>query len=137
MRISDWSSDVCSSDLITRYVQQWQRVATCKGRSQVDGDHCHFTPDAAGELRATAMTQDSAGRLHESTAWIYAQGRDAVLWEDRPDFSLDIRIDKAKYKVSDVAHLFVKNPYPGATALITVERYGVLERSEEQTSELQ
>src|SRR3546814_14431827 len=73
------------------------------------------------------MTQDSAGRLHESTTWIYAQGRDAVLWEDRPDFSLDIRIDKAKYKVGDVAHLFVKNPYPGATALITVERYGVPE----------
>lgn len=112
---------------ITRYVQQWQRVATCKGRSHVDGDHCHFTPDAAGELRATAMVQDSAGRLHESTTWIYAQGRDAVLWEDRPDFSLDIRIDKAKYQVGDVAHLFVKNPYPGATALITVERYGVLD----------
>lgn len=112
---------------ITRYVQQWQRVATCKGRSHVDGDHCRFTPDAAGELRATAMTQDSAGRLHESATWIYAQGRDAVLWEDRPDFSLDIRVDKAKYKVGDVARLFVKNPYPGATALITVERYGVLE----------
>ncbi|HET8883337.1 MAG TPA: alpha-2-macroglobulin family protein [Solimonas sp.] len=113
---------------ITRYVQQWQRVATCKGRSHAGGDRCRFTPDAAGELRATAMTQDRHGRLHESTTWIYAQGHDAVLWEDRPDFSLDIRVDKAKYKVGDVAKLFVKNPYPGATALITVERYGVLER---------
>ncbi|NGY03682.1 Ig-like domain-containing alpha-2-macroglobulin family protein [Solimonas terrae] len=113
---------------ITRYVQSWQRVASCKGRSHADGDHCRFTPDAAGELRATAMTQDRHGRLHESTTWIYAQGRDAVLWEDRPDFSLDVRVDKAKYKVGDVARLFVENPYPGATALITVERYGVLER---------
>ena len=113
---------------ITRYTQQWQRVATCKGRSHADGDHCRFTPDAAGELRATAMTQDSHGRLHESTTWVYAQGRDAVLWEDRPDFSLDVRVDQAKYKVGDVAKLFVKNPYPGATALVTVERYGVLER---------
>ncbi|NKF23371.1 Ig-like domain-containing alpha-2-macroglobulin family protein [Solimonas marina] len=113
---------------ITRYVSDWQRVATCKGRSHAGGDTCTFTPDAGGELRATAMVQDRHGRLHSSTTCIYAQGNNAVLWEDRPDYSLDVRIDKPSYKVGDVARLFVKNPYPGAQALITVERYGVLTR---------
>ncbi|WP_051362290.1 alpha-2-macroglobulin family protein [Solimonas soli] len=116
---------------ITRYIQQWQRIATCKGRSSAEGDVCTFTPDAGGELRAIAMTQDTKGRLHESSTWIYAQGANAVLWEDTPDYSLDVRIDKATYKVGDTAKLFVKNPFPGATALITVERYGVIERRTE------
>jgi uncharacterized protein YfaS (alpha-2-macroglobulin family) len=113
---------------ITRYVSEWQRVASCHGRSLKQGNVCRFTPDAGGELRATAMTQDSRGRLHRSTTWIYAQGANDVLWEDRPDYSLDVRVDQATYKVGDVAQLFVKNPYPGATALVTVERYGVLDR---------
>ncbi|MGH8446097.1 MAG: MG2 domain-containing protein, partial [Solimonas sp.] len=116
---------------ITRYIQEWQRVATCKGRSSADGNACRFKPDAAGELRAIAMTQDSQGRLHESSTWIYTQGADAVLWEDTPDYSLDLRADHAKYKVGDTAKLFVKNPFPGATALITVERYGIIEQRTE------
>src|SRR3546814_11254110 len=107
MRISDWSSDVCSSDLITRYVQQWQRVATCKGRSQVDGDHCHFTPDAAGELRATAMTQDSAGRLHESTTWI---DRKSVVSGKSVSVRVDLggrRIIKKKKHKSTTHHKYI------------------------------
>jgi len=117
---------------ITRYVQEWRRVATCKGRSSASGDVCTFTPDAGGELRAIAMVQDSEGRLHESTTWIYAQGSNDVLWEDTPDYSLDVRIDRATYKVGDTARLFVKNPYPGASALVTVERYGVIEQRVEK-----
>lgn len=113
---------------ITRYTSRWVRVATCKGRSSGAGDTCAFTPDAGGELRAIAMVRDSANRLHETSSWMYAQGANAVLWEDRPDFALDLRLDKTQYRVGDTAKLFVQNPFPGATALITVERYGVLER---------
>ncbi len=116
---------------ITRYVHEWQRVATCKGRASAQGNACTFTPDAGGELRAVAMTQDTQQRLHTSTTWIYTQGSDAVLWEDRPDFSLDVRPDQAAYRVGDTAKLFVKNPFPGATALVTVERYGVITRRTE------
>lgn len=113
---------------ITRSYSQWQRVASCQGRSSGQGDVCRFTPDGGGELRAIAMVRDSQDRLHESSTWMYAQGRNEVLWEDPPDFSLDVRPDRARYKVGETAKLFVKNPFPGARALITAERYGVLER---------
>ncbi len=113
---------------ITRYSSHWQRIATCQGRSKLDGNDCSFTPDAGGELRAVAMVRDSQDRLHETSNWFYAQGANEVLWEDTPDYSLDIRLDKASYRVGDTARIFVKNPFPGATALITVERYGVLEK---------
>ncbi|TJY60956.1 hypothetical protein E4T66_09920 [Sinimarinibacterium sp. CAU 1509] len=111
---------------ITRYSHSWERVQTCKGRAQHEGMRCSFTPDAAGELRITAMTRDTADRLQQTQDWIYARGPQAVLWEDTPDYSLDLRVDQAKYTVGDTARVFVKNPFPGARALITVERYGVL-----------
>ncbi|AXQ29104.1 large extracellular alpha-helical protein [Solimonas sp. K1W22B-7] len=119
---------------ITRYVQSWKRVGTCKGRSKAEGVACAFTPDASGEFRITVMTQDTQGRLHESSTWVYAQGSDEVLWEDTPDYSLELRADRYEYKDGDTAKLMVKNPYPGARALVTVERYGVLDRWVEKLS---
>ncbi len=111
---------------ITRYSHSWERVQTCKGRAQRDGMDCRFTPDAAGEFRITAMTRDTQDRLQQTQDWIYARGPQAVLWEDTPDYGLDLRVDQAHYKVGDTAKVFIKNPFPGARALITVERYGVL-----------
>jgi len=113
---------------ITRYLQQWKRITTCKGRSRREGMGCTFTPDAAGEYRITAMTRDSANRLHESSTWIYAQGEAEVLWQETPDYTLELRADKLEYKQGDTARFLVKNPFPGARALVTVERYGVLDR---------
>jgi len=113
---------------ITRYVQSWKRVATCQGRSRREGMACRFTPDAAGEFRLTVMTRDTHNRLHQSETWVYASGADAVLWEDRPDYSLGLRADRLEYKDGQTARILVQNPFPGARALVTVERYGVLER---------
>jgi hypothetical protein len=113
---------------LTRYTHEWLRVETCKGRSRRDGMICRFTPDAAGEYRVIALVRDSHDRLHESHSWLYAQGRNEVLWEDTPDYSLELRAEQARWKVGDTARFMVKNPFPGARALITVERYGVLDR---------
>lgn len=113
---------------ITRYTQEWQRVETCKGRSTLEGMRCAFTPDAAGEYRITALVRDTQDRLHETGYWLYAQGSGEVLWEESPDYSLELRAEQAQWKVGETARFLVKNPFPGARALITVERYGVLEQ---------
>lgn len=113
---------------VTRYSQAWARVATCKGRSSADGMVCAFTPDAAGEYRVRALVRDTQDRLHETGYWLYAQGRDAVLWEENPDYSLTLRAERESWKVGETARFLVKNPFPGARALITVERYGVLDQ---------
>jgi alpha-2-macroglobulin len=111
---------------ITRYTHEWERIATCPGRSQAQAQTCRFTPDAAGEYRVTAMVRDTEDRLHETRQWLYAQGRGAVLWEERPDYSLEIESERDGWRVGETARYLVKNPFPGASALITVERYGVL-----------
>ena len=113
---------------ITRYTSSWKRIATCKGRSRKDGMGCVFKPDQAGEFRVTVMTRDTKDRLHQSMTTVYAEGAEAVLWQDRPDYSLEVRADRTEYREGETARLFVKNPFPGATALVTVERYGVIER---------
>ncbi|MEQ1440336.1 alpha-2-macroglobulin family protein [Fontimonas sp. SYSU GA230001] len=113
---------------LTRYSHEWIRVETCKGRSTRDGMICRFIPDAAGEYRVIALVRDSQDRLHESRSWLYAQGRSEVLWEERPDYSLELRAERARWKVGETARFMVRNPFPGARALISVERYGVLEQ---------
>lgn len=113
---------------ITRYTHEWKRVATCAGRSRLGPETCRFTPDAAGEYRITAMVRDTQDRLHETQQWLYAQGRGAVLWEEQPDYSLEIDPERDSWRVGETARFFVKNPFPGARALVSVERYGVLEQ---------
>ncbi|MDD3762027.1 MAG: alpha-2-macroglobulin family protein [Nevskiales bacterium] len=111
---------------LTRYSHQWSRVETCKGRSQVQGMRCRFVPDAAGQYRITAMLRDSHDRLQQTQTWIYVQGPQAVVWEDTPDYALELQTDQDRYRVGQTARILVKNPFPGARALVTVERYGVL-----------
>src|SRR3546814_15735385 len=41
MRISDWSSDVCSSDLALHHVQQDARIALADAAYQRQADGCH------------------------------------------------------------------------------------------------
>jgi alpha-2-macroglobulin len=113
---------------ITRYTQTWERIATCPGRSSSGVETCRFTPEAAGEYRVTAMVRDSQDRLHETRQWLYAQGRGAVLWEERPDYSLELDAERDDWRVGETARFLVKNPFPGARALVSVERYGTLEQ---------
>jgi uncharacterized protein YfaS (alpha-2-macroglobulin family) len=113
---------------ITRYTNEWTRVVTCRGRSRDEAETCRFTPDAAGEYRITAMVRDTGDRLHETRQWLYAEGRGAVLWEERPDYSLELEAERDSWRVGETARFLVKNPFPGARALVSVERYGVLDQ---------
>ncbi len=44
----------------------------------------------------------------------------------QPGIGLQIVPEKSEYRVGDKARYLVKNPFPGAKALITIERYGVM-----------
>jgi hypothetical protein len=112
---------------LPRYSHRWKAIAICKGRSQDAPQSCAFTPDEAGSYRVTAMLRDSQNRLHSTRLWLYAAGRTEVLWEESPDYTLELMPSSREYRVGDTAKFFVKNPFPGARALVTVERYGVIE----------
>ncbi len=112
---------------LTEYHNAWEAAGNCKGTSEETPLTCMFTPQKAGVYRATANIRDTRGNAHSTTLSMYAAGKDFVVWNDQSDSSLTIVPESANYKVGDRARYLVKNPYPGAKALITIERYGVID----------
>ena len=111
----------------SEYKTEWLSAGSCKGKSKEEAQQCTFTPTKAGVYRAVAKIKDTDGRAHSTTLSTYATGSDFVMWSDESDTSLTIIPQATSYKVGDKARFLVKNPYPGAKALISVERYGVID----------
>ncbi|MDP2206378.1 MAG: alpha-2-macroglobulin family protein [Alphaproteobacteria bacterium] len=112
---------------LTQYSVEWEVAAACEGVSAKGAETCAFTPDSAGYYRAIATIEDTQKRAHSSTQYLWVAGRDYVMWHNESDVLLPIVPEKAEYNVGDTARYLVKNPWPGAEALVTVERYGVID----------
>ena len=112
---------------LTEYHTEWEAAGACKGTSTEEPLTCSFTPAKAGSYRAVAAIKDTKGNDHSTTLNTYAIGQDYVMWDNGSDSSLSVIPQATEYKVGDTAHYLVKNPFPGAKALITIERFGVLD----------
>jgi len=111
---------------LTSYEPRWQDDGACTGTSGIDPQACTFTPSRPGLYSITATINDTHGRLHTTELCLWVTGKGRVLWQEPADMSLSIVPEKDSYKVGDRARYLVKNPFPGAQALITVERFGVI-----------
>jgi len=111
---------------LTQYTHQWVAVSDCELVSTPEPASCQFTPDAPGSYRIDASIQDTKKRPHSSQLYQYVVGKGRVIWQERADNSLEIIAEKPTYHVGDKARYLIKNPFPGATALVSIERYGVL-----------
>jgi len=114
---------------LSEFSTEWVKLSDCKGSSsKTAAINCKFNPKLSGYYRAVGQVLDSAGNEHKTEINFYVTGSDYVLWDDgSDDYALTIIPERTDYKVGDKAHYLVKNPYPGAKALITVERYGILD----------
>jgi uncharacterized protein YfaS (alpha-2-macroglobulin family) len=110
---------------ITNYVTDWIQVHQCSLVSRAQPVDCAFTPARPGLYRMTATVKDSLGREHSSISESWASGTGDLLWKSEPNTDLKITPEKTTYKIGDTAKFFIQNPYPGARALITLERYGI------------
>lgn len=110
---------------ITQYTKEKVDVATCKEISKVESNSCVFTPTEPGSYTITASIKDTKGRPHSTKMYKYAVGDGALVWEEESGYDLDIVPEKKEYKLGDTARFLIKNPLPGALALITIERYGI------------
>ncbi len=112
---------------LTNYNTEWKDVGSCDGTSDADALTCSYTPDQAGSYQALAKITDTQGREHASGLGFWVTGSDYVLWNNESDVLLPIVPEKTEYHVGDKARYLVKNPFPGAKALVTIERYGVID----------
>lgn len=106
---------------------EWKDAGSCSVTSADEGVDCAFTPPAAGTYRITGTIKDTKGRDHSSAQYLWVTGSDYVQWNDGKEYALTIIPEKTDYKVGDTARYLVKNPWPGVNALVTVERYGVMD----------
>lgn len=112
----------------TDYHIEWQPFNQCDGTPAESALTCEFTPNEAGDYRITALVKDTQGNEQSTQTMLWVVGKNYVLWDDKSDNYLTIIPEQKTYHVGDTARYLIKNPYPGAMALITIERYGVLDQ---------
>ncbi|MEM5786364.1 MAG: MG2 domain-containing protein, partial [Syntrophobacteraceae bacterium] len=112
----------------SQYEKEWipvQELDLSSGEQPVEFE---FTPDKSGTIRITAKVVDTKERPQETALNRWVVGKGHVLWETREGSLLNMYAEKEEYRVGDTVKLLVQNPFPGASAMITVERYGTLDR---------
>ena len=71
--------------------------------------------------------RDIRGNTVRSEAYFYATGEAGYVgWERRDDDRIEVVADHQQYAPGQTARLMIANPYETATALITIEREGIL-----------
>ncbi len=89
---------------------------------------CSFAPTAAGTYLVEAVVRDATDRSFRSRSFVWVAGAEAVNWGG-DDARLELLVaDKAMYQPGDTAKILVRNPTPGALALITEDRGRVRRR---------
>ena len=111
----------------TQYEEEWVAVETMTLSSGDGPQDFEFTPKSSGTMRIVAGVSDPKGNVQKTKMRRWVAGKGFVLWKTEEGNLLNIYPDKEEYRVGDTAHIFVQNPFPGAKALVTVERYGVLD----------
>jgi uncharacterized protein YfaS (alpha-2-macroglobulin family) len=111
---------------LTAYHQSWVPEASCRGTSSDEGKACDFTPSAPGLYSIQATVVDTRGDQQTSELCTWVTGKGQVMWQEPEDMSLSLVPEKPSYQVGDRAHVLIRNPFPGATALVSIERYGVI-----------
>ncbi|MDX1389678.1 MAG: MG2 domain-containing protein, partial [Acidobacteriota bacterium] len=107
---------------LTEYIHEWKEVASCDEDSSEEKITCSFVPEHAGLYRIAVEIEDTAGRSTRSETERWAAGRGVVLWEEPPGHHLEIFPESETLRVGETARYLIKNPFPGAKALVTVER---------------
>jgi alpha-2-macroglobulin len=114
------------SAYLTSFELEWKPEGSCTGTSGKAAQTCTFTPSRPGLYSITAAVKDTKDRTHKTEMCMWVTGKGRVLWEEPADMSLTVIPEKQTYKVGDHARYLVKNPFPGARALVTIERLGVI-----------
>jgi alpha-2-macroglobulin len=111
---------------LTSFDRRWQEDSSCNGKSGDGSQNCVFTPSHSGLYSISARVADTHGRSHTTEMCMWVTGKGRVMWEEPADMSLSLVPEKASYKVGERARYLVKNPFPGARALVSIERFGVI-----------
>lgn len=107
----------------------------CGARTDAAGHlRCTLAPLVSGNLVVSVVARDEAGRDMMSSASTWVSNGDRWWFSQDNDDRIDLLPEKKEYQAGDTMRLQVRMPFPEATALISVERDGVIETVVQQIS---
>lgn len=106
-----------------------RRVKTvCDGHSDARGLlFCEFASPLSGELIVQARGADAAGNAAVTHTALWVAGEDDWWFETSNDDRMDVIAERKHYEPGQKAVFQVRMPFRSATALVSVEREGVME----------
>ncbi|WP_333687246.1 alpha-2-macroglobulin family protein [Methylococcus capsulatus] len=100
----------------------------CKGKTNDQGLLlCVLAPGVSGEILLQATADDGTGNQALGTASIWVASEDEWWFENGPSDRMDVIAEKRAYELGDKARLQVRMPFREATALVTIEREGIVD----------
>jgi hypothetical protein len=101
--------------------------ATCSATTDAQGlATCQLDPGVSGEVYAVATTKDANGNVARATQSVWLVGDEDWWFGGDNGDRMDLIPEQLEYKAGDTARFQVRMPFRDATALVTVEREGVL-----------
>jgi alpha-2-macroglobulin len=101
--------------------------ATCSATTDAQGlATCQLDPGVSGEVYAVATTKDANGNVARAVQSTWLVGDDDWWFGGDNGDRMDVIPEKPEYKAGETARFQVRMPFRDATALVTVEREGVL-----------
>ncbi len=100
----------------------------CQGRTDSMGIFtCQGPSTVSGSVTLRAEVRDESGLPSAANYNLWVAGKDDWWFEGGNDDRIDVLPEKKKYEPGDKAKFQVRIPFREATALITVEREGILD----------
>lgn len=112
----EWVSDKQIIPVMTRVIEVGKK-----------GAKFSFIPPDSGNYFVRLSSSDEVGRRVFGGDNIYVMGKDDDYFRQHDDDLITLTPNKKEYKVGQTARILVESPYPTATALVTVEREGILD----------
>ena len=101
--------------------------AACTATTDAQGlASCALDPGTSGEVYAVATTEDADGNVARAVRSVWLAGDEDWWFGGDNGDRMDLVPEQTAYAVGDVAKFQVRMPFRSATALVTVEREGVL-----------
>ena len=85
-----------------------------------------FVPKSPGFFYMNVAGSDKRGNALKAQTYFYATGSGYVAWERSNNDRIDLVANKTSLQPGEMVSIIVKNPYETATALVTIEREGIL-----------
>lgn len=100
----------------------------CSGKTDEQGRLvCRRRPPGDGELVLEARTEDGEGRVSTAHQSVWIAGDEDMWFRPSDSDRMELLPEKHRYEPGETARLQVRMPFPRASALVTVEREGIID----------